>query len=161
MDLVFNTTRRFENDLRKDRGSDRERVGKVIQLAESYVTDQGAFGNHVEMFPAKSSTVLSPPSIWPECRTKSYRVVPAAESLDFAFTAPELDDLARAEYERWMQQPISAGWSYGPTRDDAEHKHPSLIPCDDLPAEEWQEDNDATLQIPALLAEGGLGIRHD
>ena len=88
-------------------------------------------------------------------------IVPVAESLDFGLAAPEVDHLARAEHERWMQQRLSAGWSYGPTRDDAERRHPSLIPYDDLPVEEQQKDIDAVLQIPALLAEVGSGVRRD
>jgi hypothetical protein len=88
-------------------------------------------------------------------------LVPAVQSVDFAFTADELDGLARAEHERWMRQRRAAGWSYGPVRDDVERRHPSLIPYDDLSLEEQQKDSDAVLQIPALLAEVGLGVRRD
>ena len=54
MDLVFNTTRRFEKDLRKYRGPDRERgVKKVNDLADLYVADQARFRRQAMQFPAK------------------------------------------------------------------------------------------------------------
>src|SRR5215218_6771680 len=33
------------------------------------------------------------------------------------FSVPELDRLARAEHQRWCDQRMRAGWSYGPHRD--------------------------------------------
>ena len=88
-----------------------------------------------------------------------WRVVPAEQGERFELTEAQLDRLARAEHERWMRQRLSAGWSYGPVRDDAARLHPLLIPYDDLPADERQQDIDAVLEIPALLAAAGLGLR--
>jgi len=51
MELVFNTTRGFEKDLKKYRGPDRERVTKTVnQLATYYVQDPIVFRRHVSQF---------------------------------------------------------------------------------------------------------------
>lgn len=51
MELVFNTTRGFEKDLKKYRGPDRERVVHLVnQLADYYMGDQAMFRRHAHQF---------------------------------------------------------------------------------------------------------------
>lgn len=74
----------------------------------------------------------------------------------FTFTDDEIERLARAEHQRWSRQRRSAGWSYGPVRDDAARRHPSLVPWARLPERERDKDRDTVRNIPAVLAAAGL-----
>jgi hypothetical protein len=71
-------------------------------------------------------------------------------------TEDEVAELARREHERWRADRISAGWSYGPVRDNAARRNPLLVPFADLP-EAVQEQNRQTITaLPALLARAGF-----
>jgi len=48
------------------------------------------------------------------------------------FDDAELEELSRAEHDRWMAAKLVGGWVYGPTRDDAARLHPDIVPYDDL-----------------------------
>ena len=76
----------------------------------------------------------------------------------FEFTDDELDELARAEHQRWMDQRTSAGWSYDPVRDDAQKHHPMLVPWESLDEHEREKDRDAVRHIPDVLASVGLRV---
>jgi hypothetical protein len=76
----------------------------------------------------------------------------------FAFTAAELDGLARAEHERWMAQRIEAGWTYGPVRDNDRKIHPMIVPWEQLSELERDKDRDAVRHIPDVLARVGLRV---
>jgi hypothetical protein len=82
---------------------------------------------------------------------------PAGEQ--FAFSAAELDRLARSEHERWMDELHRAGWTYGPRRDDARKVHDALKPYDELDQPTRDKDRDAVAEIPATLAAAGYAIR--
>ena len=87
--------------------------------------------------------------------TRGPQVVPG-----FAFTAAEIDMLARREHARWMDHKMSRGWTLGP-RDDGRKTHPCLVPYDDLPEAERQKDVDAVLEVPRLLQLAGYRIVRD
>lgn len=57
---------------------------------------------------------------------------------------PELQELteemARNVHEVWSQTRINDGWTYGPERNDAQKKHPCLVPYDELPESEKEYD---------------------
>lgn len=76
----------------------------------------------------------------------------------FAFTADELETLARHEQIRWSSQRTAAGWVYGPHRDDGAKVHPCLVSWDELPEYERDKDRDAVRHIPDVLAAAGLRI---
>jgi hypothetical protein len=76
----------------------------------------------------------------------------------FAFTAAELDRLAREEHARWSAQRRRAGWKYGKVRDNSKKVHPFLVSWEKLPEAEKQKDRDAVLNIPAVLARVGLAV---
>ena len=46
--------------------------------------------------------------------------------------AEEIEELARAEHDRWMAAKLIDGWVYGSKRDDAARIHPDIIPYNDL-----------------------------
>jgi len=44
------------------------------------------------------------------------------------------------QHERWMQERLAAGWTYGPVREDHAKKNPLLIPFEELPPFEKAKD---------------------
>lgn len=75
-----------------------------------------------------------------------------------AFLPSEVDFLAQEEHERWSHDRQRAGWQYGPIRDDARKRHPSLVPWSMLPETEKEKDRDVIRQLPKLIAKAGLRI---
>ncbi len=65
-----------------------------------------------------------------------------------------LEQLAENTHEVWAAQRIHDGWTYGPQRDDANKKHPCLVPYADLPESEKEYDRKTageTLKAVLLL----------
>lgn len=63
--------------------------------------------------------------------------------------------LAEHAHDIWAQQRITEGWTYGPERDDAEKKHPDLIPYSELPDSEKEYDRNAAMEtLKAIVALG-------
>lgn len=48
--------------------------------------------------------------------------------------------LAEHVHDCWAQARLAQGWSHGPVRDDAQKKHPCLVPYSDLSEEEKHLD---------------------
>ena len=67
--------------------------------------------------------------------------------------------LARNAHDIWARQRMADGWRYGPSRDDAQRRHPCLVPYEKLPESEKQYDRNAAMEtLKAILA---LGYRID
>lgn len=63
--------------------------------------------------------------------------------------------LAENTHEVWAQTRLAQGWTYGPARDDANKKHPCLIPYADLPESEKLHDRNTAMEaLKAILALG-------
>ena len=58
---------------------------------------------------------------------------------------PLLEAMAKNVHEVWAQTRIAQGWQYGSERNDAEKRHPMLIPYEDLPEEEKVYDRNTSL----------------
>jgi hypothetical protein len=86
------------------------------------------------------------------------RMVPSLEEVPFAFEPDEVESLAVTEHERWMSERRSAGWRYGPIRDNQTKVHPDLRPWEDLGEEERQKDRNVVLSLPEILADAGFQI---
>lgn len=78
--------------------------------------------------------------------------------MQFRFTGTELDDLARAEHERWMDDRRALGWRYGADRNDRKKTHPDLVPWEALPEARRELDRDAVRKLPTYLAMSGFEI---
>jgi hypothetical protein len=66
-----------------------------------------------------------------------------------------LEKLARNAHEVWAQKRIEDGWTPGPQRDDAQRKHPCLVPYDELPESEKEYDRALVNQtLKTILALG-------
>jgi hypothetical protein len=75
----------------------------------------------------------------------------------FEFSAAEIDVLARAEHERWINERTGAGWRLGP-RNNRRKRHPSLVPWGDLSEHEREKDRQTVRHIPEVLATAGLRV---
>jgi ryanodine receptor 2 len=68
---------------------------------------------------------------------------------------PLLEDLARNAHEVWAQKRIEDGWTLGAQRDDAQRKHPCLVPYEQLPESEKEYDRELVNQtLKTILALG-------
>lgn len=58
-------------------------------------------------------------------------------------------------HDVWAKTRIEQGWTYGLERNDAEKKHPCLVPYDQLPEEEKVYDRNTSLEtLRFIVAEG-------
>jgi hypothetical protein len=75
--------------------------------------------------------------------------------------SPYSEKLAEIEHERWMKEKISAGWKWGPARDERwwHRRHPSIIPWKDLAESEKDKDRNSVKILPALLKSVDLKIK--
>ena len=79
------------------------------------------------------------------------------DASEFRFTNEEVEMLAIAEHDRWMDERLKSGWSLGDK--DVEHKKtPYLVPFADLPSDIAEYDRTAVREIPAYLASVGIQI---
>jgi hypothetical protein len=82
-----------------------------------------------------------------------------SDTVDFEFTATELEILAEVEHSRWMAERYLTGWDFGSVTDRAQRQHSSLVPWDSLPEKEKEVDREVVKTIPEVLAKTGLRIR--
>ena len=71
---------------------------------------------------------------------------------------PLLEAMAKNVHEVWAQTRIAQGWKYGPERNDAEKRHPMLIPYEDLPEEEKVYDRNTSVETLKLILKLGFRI---
>lgn len=63
--------------------------------------------------------------------------------------------MAENVHDVWAKTRIEQGWTYGPERDDANKKHPCLVPYDQLPEEEKVYDRNTGIEtLKFILMEG-------
>jgi RyR domain len=63
--------------------------------------------------------------------------------------------LAENSHDIWAQQRMQDGWTHGAKRDDAQKKHPCLVPYDDLPDTEKVYDRRLAMEtLRSILALG-------
>jgi ryanodine receptor 2 len=66
-----------------------------------------------------------------------------------------LERLAENTHDVWAATRIEQGWTYGPTRDDANKKHPCLVPYPKLPESEKEYDRRTAAEaLKAILTLG-------
>ena len=56
------------------------------------------------------------------------------------------EQMAKNVHEIWAQTRIAQGWTFGSERNDAEKKHPCLVPYEELPEEEKVYDTEVYRQ---------------
>ena len=66
--------------------------------------------------------------------------------------------LAENTHEVWSETRMKDGWSYGTERNDAEKKHPCLIPYSQLDESEKAYDRNTSVQTLKLIVKLGFQI---
>ena len=72
---------------------------------------------------------------------------------------PLLEAMAKNVHEVWAQTRIAQGWQYGSERNDAEKRHPMLIPYEDLPEGEKVYDRNTSVETLKLIMKLGFRIQ--
>jgi len=141
-------------------------------IHDNYVTAQTALGETPATNPSLAGWSELPESLREANRAQSRHIgaklhsigcaIAPLSDLDadaFLFSPPELEFLADAEHQRWMEETRRAGYRFsaGP-KDSVRKTHPSLVPWSDLSEGEKEKDRSATRAIPRLLALAGLQI---
>jgi len=70
---------------------------------------------------------------------------------------PLIEEMAKNVHEVWAQNRMNDGWTYGPVRDDANKKHPCLVPYEELP--ECKKEYDRATSQETLKFILKLGFR--
>jgi class 3 adenylate cyclase len=70
-----------------------------------------------------------------------------------------VEEVAKHEHDRWVNERLRAGWSYGIPRDNARKQHPLLVDWDQLPKEAKDKDRDTVNYLPALIERAGFQVR--
>lgn len=66
--------------------------------------------------------------------------------------------MAKNVHEVWAKTRIEQGWTFGPQRDDANKKHPCLIPYEQLPEEEKVYDRNTSIETLKFIISNGFTI---
>lgn len=70
------------------------------------------------------------------------------------------EKLAENTHDVWALGRLRDGWTYGETRDDAQKKHPCLVPYDQLPDSEKEYDRNTVLETLRAIYALGFRISH-
>ena len=68
------------------------------------------------------------------------------------------EQMAKNVHEVWAKTRISQGWTYGPERNDAQKKHPCLVPYEELPEEEKVYDRNTSMETLKFILKTGFYI---
>lgn len=94
-------------------------------------------------------------------RTQNWTLGPAleADGCD-RLSAEEIEELSRAEHDRWWRHKERQGYSYGPVREDSgpDRRHPSMVDWEELTEEDRDRDRDVIRNMPVVLARASLRI---
>jgi hypothetical protein len=74
------------------------------------------------------------------------------------FPAEVVEEMAKMEHRRFVDERLREGWKYGWPKDDQKKISPTLIPWDELSEEEKDKDRDPVRSIPAFLARAGYRV---
>ena len=68
------------------------------------------------------------------------------------------EEIAKNVHEVWSAGRMQDGWTYGKERNDAERKHPCLIPYEELTEEEKAYDRNTSQETLKLITKLGFKI---
>lgn len=72
-----------------------------------------------------------------------------------------VEKLAENTHKVWALRRIKEGWTYGECRDDANKRHPCLVPYNDLPESEKEYDRSVSLETLKLIIAMGYKIEKE
>jgi len=67
--------------------------------------------------------------------------------------------VAKNEHDRWVNERLRSGWTYGDPRDNARKQHPPLVDWDQLSEQAKEKDRDTVSNLPALIERAGFQVR--
>lgn len=68
------------------------------------------------------------------------------------------ENIAKNVHEVWSEGRMKDGWMYGEERNDAEKKHPCLVPYEELSEEEKEYDRNTSVETIKLILKMGFKI---
>lgn len=68
------------------------------------------------------------------------------------------EKMAENVHDVWAKTRMDQGWTYGHERNDAEKKHPCLIPYDQLPEVEKVYDRNTSIETLRFIIKEGFEI---
>lgn len=74
---------------------------------------------------------------------------------------PLVEEMSKNVHEVWSAGRMKDGWTYGEERNDAEKKHPCLVPYEELSEEEKEYDRNTSIETIKLILKLGLKITRD
>ena len=69
-----------------------------------------------------------------------------------------IEEMSKNVHEVWAETRSSQGWTYGVERNDAEKKHPCLVPYEELSEEEKEYDRNTSQETLKLIIKLGFKI---
>ena len=69
------------------------------------------------------------------------------------------EKMAENVHDVWAKTRMDQGWTYGPERNDAERKHPCLVPYDQLPEEEKVYDRNTSIGTLKFIVSNRFEIK--
>ena len=72
-----------------------------------------------------------------------------------------VEEMSKNVHEVWAQTRIAQGWTYGEERNDAEKKHPCLVPYGELSEDEKTYDRNTSVETIKLILKLGFKISKD
>lgn len=69
-----------------------------------------------------------------------------------------VEEMSKNVHEVWSAGRMKDGWTYGEERNDAEKKHPCLVPYEELSEEEKRYDRNTSLETLKLIIKLGFKI---
>ncbi len=70
-----------------------------------------------------------------------------------------VERLAENAHDIWAARRMSAGWQYGPERDEKARRHPCLVPYAELPEDEKEYDRQMVAGTVRAILSLGYEIR--
>lgn len=84
------------------------------------------------------------------------------KSVDLPNSLEQLvEEMSKNVHEVWAATRISQGWTYGEERNDAEKKHPCLVPYEELSEEEKEYDRNTSVETIKLILKLGFKITNE
>lgn len=80
------------------------------------------------------------------------RPAQTSQIVPLIFTSEEIEVLAKMEHERWMEEKIRDGWTFGSVSDHERKIHNCLVPWEELREYEKEKDREMVRNIPEILS---------
>jgi len=146
-----------------------EAIARAIH--DNYVSNQRREGQSGETNPSMVDWAQLPESLKESNREQATDIARKLEAIGCdiapmtdwdaeppAFTADEIELLARMEHDRWRKEREAAGRRLAAARSESRKESPYLVPYEDLPADVKEIDRATVRAVPAFLAEVDFAV---